>query len=134
MQWRLSVEHTHTNRCEFEGMVAIDRRFKPFPILDNKVSQSKYYIYSIVDDYFPKERGDCSNPDNLHGKYVSLKRAKIACNRDNHCIGVHENPSSRQSIAFFQVCKTGFRTPSQLSWIHEKQGFAGTSQSTFLLQ
>ena len=103
-----------------------------FPYLKTIESQSKCFIYSYLDNYFPKERGVCSNPDNLHGRYDSLKLAKIACNRDSHCIGVQDTKCETSGI--FKICKTGFRTPAQHSCIHEKQGFNGTCLSIFFLQ
>ena len=92
----------------------------------------KCFIYSYLDNYFPKERGVCSNPGNLHGRYDSLKLAKIACNRDSHCIGVQDTKCETSGI--FKICKTGFRTPAQHSCIHEKQGFTGTCLSIVFLQ
>ena len=62
----------------------------------------------------------CSNEENIYGdSYYSLNLAKLACNKDSHCIGV-QKLDFRNTV--FRLCKKGVRKPYKHNvHIYEKQ-------------
>ena len=79
----------------------------------------KYYFQCILDDFFARQKGICSSEQNIYNDYFdNLKLAKLACNKDSHCIGVQQKTNG------FRLCKKGLRKPDTL-YVYEKQVATG---------
>ena len=82
------------------------------------------YLYPLLEYFSPKQMGGCNSQENVYGdEYVSLKDAKNACVKDDHCIAVHHEGCHNTRSK--RLCKRGLKKPNGVSCIYEKRVVSG---------